>query len=239
MQGAIHQGTLQLGDDAGQMGQGDVSPAAVANESDANRKSENYELSLESPETEPCSPVNGNEDTQSSSCVIINVDMENSCCDCGDGDGSSVLSSKTCSVEDVSLTGVQEEVKPVAPNEGSEEKVTSEARPDSVMEEAKQEPDAVGAVSVEAPKLRTDSSSVITEEEEGSSDLKQTESQDYINPRGVRFMSQEVGQDGEYAAFLFMSQEVGQDVEYAAFLFMSQEVGQDGEYAAFLVYSWR
>jgi hypothetical protein len=170
------------------MRQGDVSPATVANESEANRKSENDELSPESPETERCSSVNGNEDTQSSSCVVINVDLENSSCDCGDGDGSSVLSSKTCSVEDVSLTGVQ----PVAPNEGGEGEATS----GSVLEEVKQEPESVGAVPVEVPKLST-------EEEELSSDLKQPETQDYINPRGVRFMSQEVGQDGEYVAFPF------------------------------------
>jgi hypothetical protein len=206
MQGAIHQGTLQPSDEAGKMGQGDVSPAAVANESEANRRSENEELSLESPETEQCSSITGNEDTQSSSCVIINVDLKNSVSKCGDGDSSSVLSSKTCSVDDVSLTG---EVKPVTPNEGSEGKVTSELRPDTVLEEVMQEPESVGreenvgAGSVEVPKSSTEPSSVVTEEEEGMSDLKQAESQDYINPRGVRFMSQEVGQDGEYVAFPF------------------------------------
>jgi hypothetical protein len=75
------------------------------------------------------------EDSQVAAQCIINVD-----CDY-DGDASSVLSSKTCSVEDVSLSGVQD-----------------------------------------------DTSSKQNEEDE---------KQEYVNPRGVRFMSQEVGQNGE------------------------------------------
>jgi hypothetical protein len=191
------------------MRQGDVSPTTAANESEANRKAENEEMSLESTETERRSSINGNEDTQSSSCIVINVDLENSAYEYGDGDASSVLSSKTCSVDDVSLTGVQEEVKPVTLIEGCEEKVMSEARPDAVLEEVKQEPESVeteeNVAVVSVPKLSTQSSSVSIEEEEGTAGLKQAESQDYINPRGVRFMSQEIGQDGEYVAFLFVS----------------------------------
>ncbi|XP_023706010.1 Golgi-specific brefeldin A-resistance guanine nucleotide exchange factor 1 isoform X5 [Cryptotermes secundus] len=201
MQGAIHQGTLPPIDDAGQMRQNDVSPETAADESEASRKAENEEMSLESTGAEQHSSVNGNEDTQSSSCVVINVDLgENSAYEYGDGDTSSILSSKTCSVEDVSLTGVQEELKSVTLQEGCEEKVTNEVRPDTVLVEVKEEPENVGTeenvAAVSVPKLSNQSSSVSIEEEEGTAGVKQAESQDYINPRGVRFMSQEIGQDG-------------------------------------------
>jgi hypothetical protein len=228
MQGSIHQGTVQPSDDAGQMRQGDVSPTMAANESEANRKAENEEMSLESTETERHSSINGNEDTQSSSCIVINVDLENSAYEYGDGDTSSVLSSKTCSVDDVSLTGVQEEVKPVTLNEGCEEKVISEARPDAVLEEVKQEPESVGTeenVAVgSVPKLSTQSSSVSIEEEEGTVNLKQAENQDYINPRGVQSMSQEIGQDGEYIAFLFVSNIVEVEIRMTTPMVMEDEV---------------
>jgi hypothetical protein len=211
MQGTIHQGTPQPSDDAGQMRQEVVSPATTTNQSEASREVENEELSPESTETERHSSINGNEDTQSSSCVVINVDLENSAYEYGDGDGSSVLSSKTCSVEDISLTGVQEEVKAVMLNEGCGGKVTSEVRPGAPLAEVKQEPESVGTeenvavVSVELPELSNQSPSVSVEEEEGTAGLKQAENQDYINPRGVRFMSQEIEQGGEYATFLFVS----------------------------------
>jgi hypothetical protein len=100
-------------------------------------------------------------------------------------------------------------VKSVTLNKGCEEKVTSEVRPDAVLEEVKQDPESVGAeenvAALSVPKLSNQSSSVSIEEEEGTASLKQAESQDYINPRGVRFMSQEIGHDGEYVALLFVS----------------------------------
>lgn len=209
MQGAIHQDTLQPNDDAGQMRQGDISPVAAANESEAKRKAENEEISLVSTETERRSSVNGNEDTQTSSCVVINVDLENSAYEYGDGDTSSVLSSKTCSVEDVSLMEVQEEVKSVTLNEACEEKVTSKVRSDAVPEDVKQEPETMGSegnvATVSVSKLSNQSSSVSMEEEEGTAGLRQAESQDYINPRGVRFMSQEIGQDGTLTSCLCLT----------------------------------
>jgi brefeldin A-resistance guanine nucleotide exchange factor 1 len=56
--------------------------------------------------------------------------------------------------------------------------------------------DSVSA-SVEVQKFSNESSSVsVEEEEEEVAGSKQAEGQEYINPRGVRFMSQEVGQDG-------------------------------------------
>jgi hypothetical protein len=231
MQGAIHQGTQQQSDDARQMMRGEVSPAAGASESEANRKAENEEMSPESPETERRSSTNGNEDTQSSSCVIINVDMENSVCECADGDGSSILSSKTCSVEDISLTGVQEEAKSFTPNEGCEGKVTSEVRSDALLEKVNREPESVGreegiaAGSAEAPKLSGQSSSVIIEEEEGTAGLHQAESQDYINPRGVRFMSQETGQDGEYIAFPLLCQVLTEVVRFLVVMVVAMKNG--------------
>lgn len=192
MQGAIHRGTPQTNDETGQTRQEESSSAKVENE----------ELALESAETERCSSINENEDTQSSSCVVINVDMDSSAYECADGDSSSLLSSKTCSVEDISSTGVQEEVKAVS----HDEKVVDEVISGAPLEEVRQEQESMGTednvgASVEIPKLSNESSSVSVEEEEEEDDeaasVKRGESREYINPRGVRFMSQEVGQDGE------------------------------------------
>jgi hypothetical protein len=198
MQGAIHQGTPLPSDEAGQTRQEEISAPTAA-----DGKVENEEIAQESTETERRSSINGNEDTQSS-CVVINVDTESSAYEYGDGDGSSVLSSKTCSVEDISLAGVQEEVKAISHTKGCDEKVTGEARSEAPLEEVRKEQENVGTednvgASVEIPKLGNESLSVSVEEEEEdeAAGLKQGESQEYINPRGVRFMSQEVGQNGE------------------------------------------
>lgn len=198
MQGAIHQGIPLASDEAGQIGQEENPPATTTNE-----KAENEEMTQESTETERHSSINGHEDTQSTSCVIINVDLENSAYDYGDGDGSSVLSSKTCSVEDISLAGVQEGVKATTETNSCDEKVMSEVSSEAVLEELKQEPEIAGTeddvTSAKIPKLSNESSSVSVEEEEEeeAAGVKQGESQEYVNPRGVRFMSQEVGHDGE------------------------------------------
>jgi hypothetical protein len=205
MQGAIHQGTALLNDETVQTRQEENSPVTVTNQLESNQKVHNEDMSLESTEIERLSSNTGNEDAQSSSCVI-NVDMGNSTYEYGDGDSSSVLSSKTCSVEDVSLTAGQDEVKNVTLSKGCEEKVRSEV----VLEEVKQEPKSAGtienvAVSVEVCELSNLSSSVSVEEEEEMAALKQAESQDYINPRGVRFMSQEIGQDGKMTSCLVLT----------------------------------
>lgn len=199
MQGAIHQGAPLLSDETLQMKQEENSHVPVANLLESNQKVHNEEMSLDSTEIETLSSVTGNEDTKSSSC-IINVDMGNSASGYGDGDSSSVLSSKTCSVEDLSLTTVQDEVKNVTPSKACEVKVTHEA----VLEEVKQEPKSAGTIdnvtaSVEVHGLSSLSSSVGIEEEEEEemTAAKQAENQDYVNPRGVRFMSQEIGQDGK------------------------------------------
>jgi hypothetical protein len=203
MQGAIHQGTLLLNDETVQTRQEENSHVTATNQQESTQKVHNEEMSLESTEMERTCSITGNKDTQSISCVVINVDIGNSAYECGDGDSSSVLSSKTCSVEDVSLTAVQDEVKNVTLNEGCEEKVTSEA----VLEEVKQEPKSAetkehDTISVEVPELSNLSSSVSVEEEEEMAVVKQAASQDYVNPRGVRFMSQEIGQDGKLPSCL-------------------------------------
>lgn len=197
MQGAIHQGTPLLNDETVQTNQEENSPGTVANQLESNQKVYNEEMSLESTEIETLSSITGNEDTESS-CCIINVDMGNSAYEYGDGESSSVLSSKTCSVEDVSITAVQDEVKNVTLSKGCEVKETREA----VLEEVKQEPKSTGTidnvtVSVEVHGLSNLSSSVGVEEEEEMATVRQAENQDYVNPRGVRFMSQEIGQDGK------------------------------------------
>jgi hypothetical protein len=206
MQGAIHHGTPLPSDEAGQTGEEENSPMTATDQLETNQIVENEEISLASAETERNSSINGNEDTQSSSCVVINVDTENSACEYGDGDGSSVLSSKTCSVEDVCLAGVQEEMKSVSLTEHCVGKVMSEMKSEAVLEDVKQEPRSAQTeenvcVSVEVQELSSESPSVSVEEEEdeeaAAPSLKQAESPEYINPRGVRFMSQEVGQDGE------------------------------------------
>jgi len=200
MQGAIHQGTPLLNDDTVQTKQEENSPVTVANQLESNQKVHCEEMSLESTEIETLSCITGNEDTESSSC-IINVDVGNSAYEYGDGDSSSVLSSKTCSVEDVSLTTVQDEVKNVALSKGCEVKVTHEA----VLEEVKQEPKSAGTIHG----LSSLSSSVgVEEEEEEMTAVKQAENQDYVNPRGVRFMSQENGQDGELIFCLVLTLEI-------------------------------
>jgi hypothetical protein len=168
MQGAIHQGTPLLNDDTVQTKQEDNSTVTISNQLEANQKVQCEEMSLES---------TGNEDTESSSC-IINVDG-NSAYEYGDGDSSSVLSSKTCSVEDVSLTTVQDEVKNVTLSKGCDVKVTHEA----VLEEVKQEPKSAGTIdnvtiSVEVHGLSSLSSSVGVEEEEEMTAVKQAENQD-------------------------------------------------------------
>ncbi|GFG39058.1 hypothetical protein Cfor_02589 [Coptotermes formosanus] len=196
MQGSIHQGTTLLNDETVQTRQEENSPVTVTNQLESHQKVHNEEMSLESTEIERLSSNTGNEDTQSGSCVI-NVHMVNSAHEYRDGDSSSVLSSKTCSVEDVSITAVQDGVKNATLSKGCEDKATSE----DVLEEVKQEPKSVGTtenigVSVEVRELSSLSSSVSVVEEEEVAALKQAEGQDYINPRGVRFMSQEIGQDG-------------------------------------------
>jgi len=207
MQGAIHQGTPLLNDDTVQTKQEDSSTVTVANQLEANQKVQCEEISLESTEIETLSCITGNEDTESSSC-IINVDG-NSAYEYGDGDSSSVLSSKTCSVEDVSLTTVQDEVKNVTLSKGCDVKVTHEA----VLEEVKQEPKSAGTidnvtVSAEVHGLSSLSLSVGVEEEEEMTAVKQAENQDYVNPRGVRFMSQENGQDGKLIFCLVSALEI-------------------------------
>jgi len=209
MQGAIHQGTPLLNDDTVQTKQEENSPVTVANQLESNQKVHCEEMSLESTEIETLSCITGNEDTESSSC-IINVDVGNSVYEYGDGDSSSVLSSKTCSVEDVSLTTVQDEVKNVTLSKGCEVKVTHEA----VLEEVKQELKSAGTIdnvtlSVEVHGLSSLSSSVgVEEEEEEMTAVKQAENQDYVNPRGVRFMSQENGQDGKLIFCLVLTLEI-------------------------------
>lgn len=208
MQGAIHQGNSLLNDDTVQTKQEENSSVTVTNQLESNQKVQCEEMSLVSTEIETLSCITGNEDTESSSC-IINVDVGNSAYEYGDGDSSSVLSSKTCSVEDVSLTTVQDEVKNVTLSEGCEVKVTHEA----VLEEVKQETKSAETVenvtvSVEIHGLSSLSSSVGVEEEEEMTTLKQTENQDYVNPRGVRFMSQENGQDGELIFCLVLTLEI-------------------------------
>jgi len=208
MQGAIHQGTPLLNVDTVQTKQEENSPVTAANQLESNQKVQIEEISLESTEIETLSCITGNEDTKSSS-YIINVDIGNSSYEYGDGDSSSVLSSKTCSVEDVSLTTVQDEVKNVTLSKGCEVKVTHEA----VLEEVKQEPKSAGTidnvtVSVEVHGLSSLSSSVGVEEEEEMTAVKQAENQDYVNPRGVRFMSQENGQDGKLIFCLVSTLEI-------------------------------
>jgi hypothetical protein len=203
MQGSIHQGTTLLNDETVQTRQEENSPVTVTNQLESHQKVHNEEMSLESTEIERLSSNTGNEDTQSGSCVI-NVHMVNSAHEYRDGDSSSVLSSKTCSVEDVSITAVQDGVKNATLSKGCEDKATSE----DVLEEVKQEPKSVGTtenigVSVEVRELSSLSSSVSVVEEEEVAALKQAEGQDYINPRGVRFMSQEIGQDGKITSCLF------------------------------------
>jgi hypothetical protein len=205
MQGAIHQCIPLANDETGKTRQEEISAVTAT-----NGKVKNEEMAEESTETERCSSINGNEDTQSSSCVVINVDVENSAYGYGDGDGSSVFSSKTCSVEDISLMGVQEEVKGTNHARGCDEKVPGEAGPEAVLEGVKLESESVRgedsvSASVEVQKFSNESSSVsVEEEEEEVAGLKQAEGQEYINPRGVRFMSQEVGQDGEYCHLMWL-----------------------------------
>lgn len=222
MQGAIHQGTSLLNDDTVQTKQEENSPVTVADQLESNQKVQYEEMSLESTEIETLSCVTGNEDTESSSC-IINVDIGNSAYEYGDGDSSSVLSSKTCSVEDVSLT-VQDEVKNVTLNKGCDVKVTHEA----VLEEVKQEPKSLGSIdnvtaSVEVRGLSSLSSSVGVEEEEEMTAVKQAENQDYVNPRGVRFMSQENGQDGKLIFCLVLTLEI--EMGMTVFKFTSNRTG--------------
>ncbi|XP_069705453.1 Golgi-specific brefeldin A-resistance guanine nucleotide exchange factor 1 isoform X3 [Periplaneta americana] len=200
MQGAIHQETPVSNDEPRPFRLEENSSVATTNQSEPSGKIENEDVSPDSTGTERCPSVTENEDTQSSSCVVINVDMENSVFD--DGDGSSVLSSKTCSVEDVSLTGVQEDSKPMVLTQGVEEEVPTDTRLET-QSEVKAESECAEtennvSSSADDSKLSTESQSLTVEEEEGTN-MKQAESQEYINPRGVRFMSQEIGQDATVA----------------------------------------
>lgn len=201
MQGTIHQETPDSTADASP-------PVSVPKECVQAQEVNSASLTSE-PNSETCDTSKVVEITSPdvdssnlSSCVVINVEMESSC-----GGESPGLSSKTCSVEDISLSSPQEEGKifteeetaqvgneATTPNgfpEQEERNEVSEEVGPCKTEENIPEPEAL----IESPVSRPEAEPTDSRTEASTAE-EEMQSKDYVNPRGVRFTSEDRKGDG-------------------------------------------
>ncbi|XP_066992463.2 Golgi-specific brefeldin A-resistance guanine nucleotide exchange factor 1 [Anabrus simplex] len=191
MQGAIHQETSVSNEDLRDVASPVLSERHIGSLEDV---SENASISeqlpllaegLDQQQPQQQSILPGGENLNLSACVVINVEPESL-----DGaDSPSLLSSKTCSVEDISISSHQEEVKSPLVSE-IKDSVTSEIVTDQLTNITASNNSNINNVETEE-EARPIQDPAPADEEDGN-----TTNQDYVNPRGVRFMANDAGNDG-------------------------------------------
>ncbi|GLH14697.1 Golgi-specific brefeldin A-resistance guanine nucleotide exchange factor 1 [Gryllus bimaculatus] len=194
MQGTIHQETPE-----------------IAEATTPTQPCEVPEISVSSEQSNISKPVEASspdaDSSNLSSCVVINVEIESS-----GGFESPGLSSKTCSVEDVSLSSPQEETKPLLEDSAHEEIVpttsttttTSVEAPDTQsvavvgqtgeeenVDETKEKSEVCVQLQIDSPVARPEEEVV-----ENNHSQDDPQNRDYVNPRGVRFTSEERKENG-------------------------------------------